>query len=120
MAAAGFTWKGRPRLVVAERDVGEEADEHGQHVEDWQYLGDVWCAVTPVSGREFERAKQVADDVTLLAELRYSATTADLTAADRLRWVEDVAGERVCYLAEPPRNVDGQYRKLEAFAKETR
>jgi SPP1 family predicted phage head-tail adaptor len=101
-----------------QEDRGRLRDPRGQHIEDWETVKRLWAAITPLSGRELERAQEIVADATLLVELRYGPPALQVTAKHRLRWVEDEAGERVVYLAEPPRNTDGRREKLEVLARE--
>lgn len=101
----------RHQLDLEEDKGRSSADtDHGDHVPDWRPIGRVYASVTPLLGRELERARQVQPDATHRVELNYRP---GLTSRHRLR-----RGSRVWHFAEPPRDLDERRRRLVILAIE--
>lgn len=62
---------GKLRNRVEIQAVTETVDSYGQPVKTWATVDKRWAAIEDSTGREFERAKQFAADMTHLVRMRF-------------------------------------------------
>jgi SPP1 family predicted phage head-tail adaptor len=84
------------RRIVLQRPT-VTADETGQEVATWATLSTVWAAKLNVSDGERMAASEVAAQIDLRFQIRWSTTVADLNAKDRLTFegrIFDIVGTK--------------------------
>lgn len=92
---------------------GGAGDAYGERSTTWTVVATVWASITPLSARELMAGGQLQGEITHRIQLRYSSTTASITADWRV-----VYGSRVFVLAAPPRNVNESNDMLELLCSE--
>jgi SPP1 family predicted phage head-tail adaptor len=79
----GLMDAGRLRHRVELQRVSVALDSHGDSVETWATLAEVWASIEPLSGREFLQASSTTSDVTVRIIVRGRSDIA-LTPKDRV------------------------------------
>lgn len=74
----------RERAVI-ERDTGTGTDAYGQPAESWQVVGRPWAHFRETLGKEAIEAGRLEGTATGTLRLRYSAFSAGIGSADRVR-----------------------------------
>jgi len=60
------------RIKISQLVTGSPTkDEFGQPNTSWEEIDTVWCAIEPLSGREFWAQQQVQSEITVRIKIRY-------------------------------------------------
>lgn len=76
---------GKRARIVIEQDVGDEQDQVGGSIEDWQVIAPRWAKINPGRGREFESAKSQHSELTHLLTLRFERLIDEAWRASHIR-----------------------------------
>ena len=69
---------------------GQDPETGDMQAAEWQDMATVWAQVVPLSVREYLQAAATQNEMSARVVVRYSKTTAAVTADDRLRHGADV------------------------------
>lgn len=104
----------RDRLLVEHRHTRRNPD--GSLDEEWDPAGSCWGQVTPLAGREYWAAQQVASEVTHRVRVRWDP---ELTSKHRFLKAGP-NGFRVFNISAPPRDLGERHRTFEALCVEVK
>ncbi len=91
----------------------ETPDTFGDAALSYTELAQAWASIESVSAKERFAAQQVKADVSHRIKIRFAASYATLTPADRI-----VYGTRIFDIITPPMDREGMSRELEILVLE--